>query len=302
LSALATSPDRRAFIGGSDIAAILGIHPWKNAVDLYLDKTSPPVDDEENARAKLRGKRLEPYMLDMVRAEYGVEIIANNMRHIDACVPYFAAEIDAEIYNLDALEGVTGFENVELKTVHPFKSREWGVVDTDELPLHYLAQCQWGLSITQRQVCHVFALIGDDLRRYVVVRDEATIEAMRRRAEHFWNEYVARLVCPPLDYSDEKTLDTLKRLYPGTDGSTIEASAAHEHWRAVLGAAQDMAAKYEAVIDGAKAHLLAEMGNAALLRFADGKAFRRRLIERKECVIAASKFMDFRLVNTKEKA
>ena len=32
-------------IGGSDTAAILGLSPWKTAVDVYLDKVEPDNDE-----------------------------------------------------------------------------------------------------------------------------------------------------------------------------------------------------------------------------------------------------------------
>lgn len=287
-----TTPDRTKFMGGSDIAAVLGISPYKTAVDLWIDKTTPPREDGRNARAKSRGTRLEPYILDMIRDEHGLQIVANNKRYIDPAVPYFAAEIDAETVD----------ENVEIKTVHPFKSKEWGELETDQLPLHYVAQVQWGLGIRQKDRCRVFALIGDDLRAYVVERDDETIEAMREKAAEFWTRYVLAKLRPPLDFADSKTLDTLRRLYPGTDGSTVEATAMHEHWRAVMQTAQDMRDKYEGVIEGAKAHLMAEMGAAAHLKFSDGKAFRRKLATRKGFTVEPSTYMDFRLVNLKETA
>lgn len=286
-------PDRTKFLGGSDIAAVLGISPWKTGIDLWLDKITPRSDgDGRNHQAKTRGTRLEPYILDMIREEHGLEIVARNERYIDSQVPFFAAEIDAE----------TPDENVEIKTVHPFKAKEWGELETDQLPLHYIAQVQWGLGIRGRSRARVFALIGDDLRPYVVDRDDETIEAMRERASAFWTQYVLPKLRPPMDFADSKTLDTLRRLYPGTDGSVIEANAMHEHWRAVLQTAQDMRDKYEGVIDGARAHLMAEMGAAALLKFPDGKAFRRKEIKTKACVIdrPAGRHMDFRLVNVKE--
>ena len=37
--------ERRSGIGGSDIAAILGLSPWKTAVDVWLDKTGQREDD-----------------------------------------------------------------------------------------------------------------------------------------------------------------------------------------------------------------------------------------------------------------
>jgi putative phage-type endonuclease len=289
---ISTAPDRTKYIGGSDIAAVLGISPYKTAVDLWIDKTTPAREDNRNARAKSRGTRLEPYILDMIRDEHGLQIVAQNERYIDASVPYFAAEIDAE----------TADENVEIKTVHPFKSKEWGELDTDQLPLHYVAQVQWGLGIRQKERCRVFALIGDDLRAYVVDRDDETIQAMREKAADFWTRYVLAKLRPPFDFADSKTLETLRRLYPGTDGSTVEATAMHEHWRAVMQTAQDMRDKYEGVIEGAKAHLMAEMGAAAHLKFADGKAFRRKLSTRKGFTVEPSSYMDFRLVNLKEPA
>lgn len=290
---IATAPDRTKFIGGSDIAAILGISPWRTATDLWLDKIRPRVEDSSNAQVKRRGQRLEPYIVDMIRDEYGLSITARNERYVDADVPFFAAEIDAE----------AGDENIEIKTVHPFKSRDWGDEDSDELPLHYAAQAQWGLGIRRAPRCRVFALIGDDLRHFVVERDDETIAAMRQRALDFWQTFVIPKVQPPLDFADSKTLDTLRKLYPGTDGSTVAASPMHEHWRAVLDTATDAVKKYQGVVDGARAHLLAEMGNAALLAFDDGKAFRRKAVAKKAYTVnfPASTYIDFRLVNLKEK-
>lgn len=285
--------DRRKYIGGSDIAAILGISPWKTALDLWIDKTTPPREDGSNAAAKRRGTRLEPYIIDMIEAEHGMPIAQRNRRYIDPIVPIFAAEIDAEN---------TAGENVEIKTVHPFKAREWGEEGGDALPIHYVAQTQWGLGITGRDRCHVFALIGDDLRRYVVDRDDETIDAMRTRASEFWERYVVPALRPPVDYNHSKAQASLRRLYPGTDGSVVEATAMHEHWRAVLTAAEEQRDRYQGVIDGARAHLLAEMGTASRLVFADGKEFQRKLVTKEARTIEypAVKYINLRLVNTKE--
>lgn len=291
--------DRTKLIGGSDISAILGISPWKTAADLWLDKTRPRVEDGKNAAAKRRGTRLEPYIVDMIREEYGYTVVQRGQRYLDPEVPFFAAEIDVEFESDDG-DGV--IDNGEIKTVHPFKAKEWGSEDSDQLPLHYLAQTQWGLGIKNRRRCRVFALIGDDLKQYIVERDDETIQAMRERAYHFWTEYVIPQKQPPLDYANSRTLKTLQRLYPGTDGSTIEAQPEHEHWRAVMKTAQEMRDHYEAVINGARAHILAEMGNAALLRFPDGKAFRRKQISKKAMTVqyAASSYFELRLVDAKE--
>lgn len=291
-------PDRTKFVGGSDMAAILGVSPWRNVVDLWMDKIKPRVEDGHNAAAKRRGSRLEPYILDMIREDYGLKIVAANERYIDPRLPFLAAEIDAEY------EGSHQRENIEIKTVHPFKAKEWGEHDTDDLPLHYVAQVQHGLGVTGRDRCRVFALIGDELKPYVIERDEELIQVMRDKAAEFWNDYVVPKVQPPINYEAKNVLDTLKRLYPGTDGTILESTPMHEHWRAVFETAKKMQAHYEAIIDGARAHLLAEMGNASAIAFDDGQAFTRKVIKKKAYTVdyAASQYVDFRLAKLKEQA
>lgn len=42
---------RRRYIGGSDMAAILGVDPWKTQVDLWLEKTGRLVDEPLTSKA-----------------------------------------------------------------------------------------------------------------------------------------------------------------------------------------------------------------------------------------------------------
>lgn len=290
--------DRTKYIGGSDVAAILGISPWKSAIDLWMDKIKPPVENNDNAQAKKRGKRLEPYIIDMIKEEHGIEIVETNKRYIDSDYQFMAAEIDFEYFDDETGQ----IENGEIKTVHPFKAKEWGDTDTDLLPIHYVAQVQHGLGVKKRNRCKVFALIGDELRPYVVDRDDETIEAMRTRCFEFWHNYVLPKVQPPIDYEYKNIIETIKRLYPGTDGTVIDANPMHEHWRAVIETSKQMRDHYESIIDGAKAHLLAEMGNSSAIRFSDGKAFSRKVISKKAQTIVypATQYVDFRLSNFKE--
>lgn len=301
---IALPPDRTTFIGGSDVAAILGVSPWKSVVDLWLDKVTPRSEDKQNVVAKRRGSRLEPYILDMIREEYGLVIVRNNRRYVDKKIPFFGCEVDAEGHEPEIVYADEScLDNLELKSVHPFKAKEWGEEDTDLLPIYYIAQSQWGLGITGRRTCRVFALIGDDLKSYVVERDDELIEMMRAKSEEFWIKYVQPKIQPPINFQHKDVLETLKRLYPGTDGNVIEADVTHEHWRAVYETAREMVKKYEGILDGAKAHLLSEMGNACAIKFADEQAFTRKIVKKKAHTIehSACQYVDFRLAKFKEK-
>ena len=166
--------NRVGFIGGSDIAAILGVSKWKTPYALWCEKMGQASETVTQEKEKIfsRGKRLEPYIVQMVADDYGMVATDRNWIYTDQEHDFFRCEVDVEFGEYE------NRENGEIKTVHPFASREWGEELTDDLPLAYVAQCQWGLMVTEREVCHVFALIGDDLRRYKVTRDERVIEAM----------------------------------------------------------------------------------------------------------------------------
>jgi len=97
--------DRRTYIGGSDIAGILGLQPrgWRTAVEIWQRKTLPDAAVEpETPAAKrkvlARGTIVEPLIATMLAQLHGIDgVLVRNRRLKDVQVPVFAAEIDAEI-------------------------------------------------------------------------------------------------------------------------------------------------------------------------------------------------------------
>lgn len=211
--------DRTTYIGGSDVAAILGISPWKSPFRLYQEKIGAFSDEVTPAKQRVfdRGHRWEPVVVEMVVDElqaigHEVEIIARNQRYPDAELPFLAAEIDLELL-IDGEE-----TNVEIKTVHPFAAKEWGEQGTDEIPLHYTAQVMHGLMIRPRKTALVAALIGvDDLRLHQIRRDDETIAAIRLKEIEFWRRVQDR------DAPYPETAEDVKWLYAKDSGTVAEA-------------------------------------------------------------------------------
>lgn len=201
--------DRSKLLGGSDIAAVLGLSPWKTPLDLWRDKTTPRVAGPRKA-VMTRGIRWEGAVAEMLVERlqlqgHQVEIVGGNRRYRDADHPFMAAEIDFEI-RLDGAETIT---NVELKTVHPFRLREWGESGSDTLPIHYTAQVMHGLGVTRRADGMLAALFGaDELRVYPVPADEETIAGLRARAVAFWTDHVLAGIAP-----EPTTLEDLSKLF-----------------------------------------------------------------------------------------
>lgn len=205
--------DRTKYIGGSDIAGILGISPWRTALDVYLDKIQPRVEPVDPKKQKIftRGQRMEPYVIDLLAEETGLEIVKRGERYRDPEHDFIAAEIDAE-----AKSG----ENIEIKTVSPFKAKDWGEEQTDAIPVHYTAQAMHGLMVTGKDICVFGVLIGgDDFRIYQVERDNETIAAIRDKEVEFW-ERIQKLEPP-----EATTTSDILRLFEKDAGTSIEIDA-----------------------------------------------------------------------------
>lgn len=250
MSTTATKPrakphDRRKFLGGSEIPAVLGISPWQTPVELWKAKTGraePRIVDPVREGILRRGRRLEPIVramaIDKLRQRgLQVELVAKNKRYFDAEMPWLTSEIDFEVI----LSGVAEVDGVEVrfdrelvtadcKTAAGFARRHWGEEDTDAMPVYYAAQFMQGIDLVGVDRCLCAALIGlDDVALYWIARDDVTIAAMRQRAESFWVENVLGDVAPePVKYSD------ISELYPVDNGRTLEATdeiadAARQH-------------------------------------------------------------------------
>ena len=202
--------DRTKYIGGSDIAGILGISPWRTPLDVYLDKIQPRVEPVDPKKQKIftRGQRMEPYVIDLLAEETGLEIMRRGERYRDPEHNFIAAEIDAE-----AKSG----ENIEIKTVSPFKAKDWGEEQTDAIPVYYTAQAMHGLMVTGKDICIFGVLIGgDDFRVYRVERDNETIAAIREKELEFW----ARI--QTLEPPEATTTGDILRLFEQDSGNSIE--------------------------------------------------------------------------------
>lgn len=256
------SDDRSQFIGGSDVAAILGISPWKSPYQLYLEKIGASVEDatQEKQRIFARGKRWEPVVVEMLIDElehrgHEAGIINRNARYADHDHGFLRAEIDLEIL-LDG-EHVNG----EMKTVHPFAAHEWGEPGSDEIPLHYAAQCMHGLMVTGRRLCIVAALIGaDDLRIHQIERDDETIAAMRSRELEFWRRVQER------DPPDPSTAADIRWLYGKDAGEVMDADDELLALCRDLASAKSIEKQAAKSIESLETRLKLAMGNAAILQ------------------------------------
>jgi putative phage-type endonuclease len=240
--------ERRNGIGGSDIAAILGLTPkWRTALDVWLDKTGQTTEEIGNAEAAYWGTLLE----GEIAREYGrrtgrtVQRVNRILRHpahswvignIDRAVVRNGSRVRVAADG-GTLLGADGL--LEVKTTSAYKAGEWGRDgEEDAVPIPYQAQVMWYLGITGMPWCDVAALIGGQrmvIRR--IHRDDETIAVMLERAHEFWHKYVLTRQPP-----EPTTAKDVERLFPSDNGEALEAD---EELLAAYNAAREAKARME---------------------------------------------------------
>lgn len=241
LRALPPDHDRQKYLGGSDIAAVLGVSPWRTPYQLWEEKIQPraekPQIDLDRAKFFARRKRQEPVIAEMLADEYGIQVTRLSMdadpnRYVDPEFPFLAAEIDFEFLMSPSVRAAFPdrpdfasiddgtLVNGEIKTVHPFKASEWGEQGSEEMPIHYAAQVMHGLGVTRTPAALVAALFGlDILLCFPIMRDDETIAAMRAKAVKFWTENVLKRIPP-----EAVSVEDIKRMYSKFSGRPVELS------------------------------------------------------------------------------
>lgn len=225
---------RRAGIGGSDIAAVLGMSPWKTPLDVYNEKLGlvEPPDLAANEAVHF-GNVLEDVVADEFGRRTGLKPRRNNQHLVHKAHPFLMANID---------RAITGQPfgmrcGLECKTTDKWAAKPglWGegaVFERDsdgelqiahyddQVPDWYLLQCAHYMAVTGADLWFLAVLIGgNDFRIYTIRRDLELEAVLERKAERFWNDHVlAQTPPPPTNVVD------LEAMYSVDNGQAIEAT------------------------------------------------------------------------------
>lgn len=223
--------NRQNYIGGSDIAAVMGKSRWKTPLKLWLEKTQKLEPQISNPEAVEMGQRLEQFVADLFAVKTGKSVRRAPKAYQHPDYPYMVAHVDRLVTGTDEL--------LECKTTSAFKKDEW---EGEEIPQEYILQVMWYLGITGRKVGHIAVLIGGQSFKYKKIEfDQELFDIMVEAAKDFW-EKIQTKTAPAVSADDD---DTLKDLYGGehtdiiidlfpTDDKSAVATAAFEERVAYL--------------------------------------------------------------------
>ncbi|MFE5090636.1 YqaJ viral recombinase family protein [Streptomyces sp. NPDC056638] len=242
---------RAAGIGGSEIAAVMGISPYESRFSLWHRKQGliAPVEETE---VMYWGKVHEPGICARFADQHPDLTVDSSPTYSQATRPWQIANPDRLI--VDNLVTALPTAVLEAKTARDDKG--WGEPGTDEIPVHYRAQCLWYLDVLGLTTCHVAVLIaGSEYREYVVTYSASEATAMREAGAEFIRTLAAN-ERPNID-GHTATFQTIKALPEGQDDIDIEVSTAR---RDRYFAALDAAKQAEEEKRAAAGFLLDEIG------------------------------------------
>lgn len=262
--------ERLTGLGGSDMAAILGLSKYRTPVSVWLEKTGREAPQDSNMAMRF-GTFAEQFVAEEYTASTGRAVQRFNpmLRH---------AEYQMVIGHVDRLVIPEGAKRaahqreirtdrlLECKTASAFAASggEWGPAGTDEVPAGYLVQCATYMALTGCQYADLAALFGNaELRVYALRRDMDLEQEILRRAAEWWKKHIEADVAPePQSEAD------VRLLYPRDSGMEIEATdeiaAVHEiliNVRADINALEEKEQQ-------ARDDITAYMGEASALRYA----------------------------------
>ena len=293
---------RKAGLGGSDIGAILGLSKFKTPFDVWMEKTGRIAGQEETLQM-----RFGSYAEDFVAHEYSAKT-GHAVQRFTTMLHHPVAPILGNVDRLVIPEGqkraahqreIRTDRGLECKTASAFATfndSEWGSEGTDQVPASYLVQCATYMALTGCHFWDLAVLFGNqEVRIYNLKRDMDLEEEVIARADEWWKKHVVADVAP-----EPTCLADVKALYPRVTDKVIEADEVLIHWAKVAEDAAKKAGEYQIVADSSKTHLLAAMGEASILKLDGNRVLRRKLIQKKEYVVAASSYVDARFGTTKE--
>jgi len=194
---------RRSSIGGSDIAVILGISPYKTPFGLWMEKTGRKEPDDLSGNKYVQfGVKLEPVIADWFAEEHPeYKVMNDNKIRYHEKYKFLSANLDRIIVDEWGERGV-----LEIKTTTSQGFKKWqsggALCDGFKIDQTYYAQMQHYLAITGFKYGMFAILVDKDLKTTIVHRDDRWIDRAVAKAVEWYENHIVADQEPPLVNAD----------------------------------------------------------------------------------------------------
>ncbi|MFF5752168.1 YqaJ viral recombinase family nuclease [[Kitasatospora] papulosa] len=209
---------RRGGIGGSDVAAILGMNKYSSPRHVFEEKHGR--DTFKGNEASEIGSEIESFIAHMFTKRSGVATAEapGTLVHVDH--PW--ARVNVDRFTFDEGEGPADGV-LECKNRSEYQASEW---EDGAVPDAPAIQCHWGMAVGGWSHGYVAALVGGNRLRWVrLERDEEMIGYLLDHCGKWFERHVVAGEEPPAD-GLEATADLLAKLWSVKAETVLEVDAA----------------------------------------------------------------------------
>ena len=239
--------DRSRYLGSSDIAATMGLSPWRTPLEVQLEKLGEIPPQETNDAMRF-GTLMEPYIREAYRQRFGCAVIRAQDFVQHPQHKFLGTHLDGVAILPSGKE-----ELVEIKTTKALVEYDtdtmegWGVEGSDAIPQGYQCQVQDTLGLTGLDVAKVVVLekclldwsklsvllhaqetdrivkyIMDLLVIYVIERNPRLVASIFAHGIKWWTEHIIQR--QPVAPVSTKEAAMKSLAWADTKGGVLEAT------------------------------------------------------------------------------
>lgn len=208
--------DRSKTIGGSDVASIVGLDPYRSAFELFLEKTGrverPPANE-----SMVWGTELEPIIIRLWAQGRGPTLrpVAAHLELAHPDFPFLVGHLDGRVEHEVPEDEEVHLDVVEAKSAT--YADGWGEPGSDDVPTNYYIQGAFyaGLAAAVHVVYPV--LFMAPVRRgaeYMTTPPRKLYEALVEAAVAFKHDNLDKDVAPSITKTTGKTQSYIRQLFP----------------------------------------------------------------------------------------
>lgn len=204
--------ERRRGVGGSDASAIIGLNAWSSPYSVWAEKLGLLPEKEDNESMRL-GRDLEDYVAKRFTEATGKRVRRENNTIRNPDIPFAHANVDRMVIGEDA--------GLECKTTKSLNIKKF---KNGDYPVNYYCQAVHYMMVTGCKRWYLAVLVlGEGFYHYVIERDEAEIEALKKSEEEFWTYVQSKT--PPMVDGTKPTTDAIAVTHPDSNEETVNLVA-----------------------------------------------------------------------------
>lgn len=195
--------DRVNFLGGSDIALVLGVSQFGTPLKVWGEKTKNIVPEDISNKIQVRfGNKMEPVLSELFEEDTGKKLHRVNQELVHPAYPFLRGHIDRRVVGENSC--------AEIKTTSAWRSRE---LEGDQMPADWAIQLMYYMGLGGYDKGYLIYSLGNQEFSFKEIKHDAKVFAeIVRKCADFWYKFVEPKVMPTVIKANDS--DVLFKLFP----------------------------------------------------------------------------------------